>query len=155
MWSYTCTDVTPYQRELIEPRGLHIVGGIELAMSATGHMLRWADQRARREAEKSGRPPKTAGRGKSAPAGPGLVGPWAEDQARDFVAGHGVPVVPGVLATTAAGAVDAAQRLGFPVALKVCSAEITHKSDIGGVVLNLNSATAVREAYRRIRSAAA
>jgi acetate---CoA ligase (ADP-forming) len=62
----------------------------------------------------------------------------------------GIPVVPSALAGSEDEAVAAAERLGFPVVLKVESASIQHKSDIGGVVLDCTTATAVREAYRRV-----
>ena len=64
----------------------------------------------------------------------------------------GIPVAPTAFAHSAEEAAAAAQRLGFPVALKVESAEITHKSDVGGVALNLVDNGAVREAYARIFS---
>jgi len=54
------------------------------------------------------------------------------------------------LATTAAEAVDAATRLGFPVALKVQSPDLPHKTEAGGVCLQLSDATAVRSAYDAI-----
>jgi acetate---CoA ligase (ADP-forming) len=54
------------------------------------------------------------------------------------------------LATTAAEAVDAATRLGFPVALKIESTDLPHKTEAGGVWLHLNDATAVRSAYDAI-----
>ena len=47
----------------------------------------------------------------------------------------------------------AAQRLGLPVALKIISAQITHKSDIGGVALGLGTAAEVAEAYAKVRAA--
>jgi len=62
----------------------------------------------------------------------------------------GIPVVPSALARSEDEAVAAAERLGFPVALKVESVSIQHKSDIGGVVLDVATPTAVREAYGRI-----
>jgi acetyltransferase len=63
-----------------------------------------------------------------------------EPEAKALLAAAGVPVV----ATTIAGptpqaAVQAARTLGFPVVLKVLSAQISHKSDVGGVALNLES----------------
>jgi acetyltransferase len=64
----------------------------------------------------------------------------------------GIPVAPTAFAHSAEEAAAAAQRLGFPVALKVESAEITHKSDVGGVALNLVDNGAVREAHARIFS---
>jgi len=54
---------------------------------------------------------------------------------------------------SAAEAVAIAGEVGLPVALKVCSAQITHKSDIGGVVLGLSSAAEVRAGYEKVRAA--
>jgi succinyl-CoA synthetase beta subunit len=64
-----------------------------------------------------------------------------------------VPVVPGELAGSAGEAVAAAQRLGLPVALKIISAQITHKSDVGGVALGLGTAAEVAAAYAKVRAA--
>jgi len=63
---------------------------------------------------------------------------------------YGIPVSKEAIAKTAAEAVKMAKRIGFPVVAKVVSAEILHKSDIGGVVLNLNSAAEVRKAFNQI-----
>src|SRR6185437_4857626 len=52
---------------------------------------------------------------------------------------YGIPVSKEEIAQTAAEAVKIAKKIGFPVVAKVVSADILHKSDIGGVVLNLNS----------------
>ncbi|MFZ7125241.1 MAG: acetate--CoA ligase family protein [Desulfobacterales bacterium] len=49
-----------------------------------------------------------------------------------------------------AEAVRTADALGYPVALKISSEHIGHKSDVGGVMLNLRDAAAVREGFRRI-----
>ncbi len=54
-------------------------------------------------------------------------------------------------ASTADDAVLAAVRIGFPVVLKVLSPQVSHKSDVGGVELNLADETAVRQAFDRIR----
>ena len=64
-----------------------------------------------------------------------------------------MPLVPAELVTSADAAAHAARRIGLPVALKVCSANITHKSDIGGVALGLPREAEVRDAYRRVRAA--
>jgi len=65
-----------------------------------------------------------------------------------------VPLVPAELVTSAEAAAQAARRLGPPVALKVCSAQITHKSDLGGVALGVHGDAQVRDAYRRVLAAA-
>jgi acyl-CoA synthetase (NDP forming) len=63
---------------------------------------------------------------------------------------YGIPVSKEEIVQTAADAAKAAKKIGFPVVAKVVSAEILHKSDIGGVVLNLNSPAEVRKAFNDI-----
>jgi acyl-CoA synthetase (NDP forming) len=63
---------------------------------------------------------------------------------------YGIPVSQEAIAQTAADAVKIARKIGFPVVAKVVSAEILHKSDIGGVVLNLNSPAEVKKAFNDI-----
>ena len=64
----------------------------------------------------------------------------------------GIPIVPTLLTRNAEEAATAAERIGFPVALKIESAQIGHKSDVGGVVLNLASPSEVRAAFTRIKN---
>ncbi len=68
------------------------------------------------------------------------------------MAAAGLPVLPSVLAPDADGAAEAAARLGFPVVVKVVGRTLTHKSDVGGVQLDLNDAAAVRAACARIEA---
>jgi acetate---CoA ligase (ADP-forming) len=63
----------------------------------------------------------------------------------------GLPVVVPEAASTADDAARAATRIGFPVVLKVLSPQVSHKSDVGGVELNLGDEAAVRQAFERIR----
>jgi len=71
----------------------------------------------------------------------------SEAEAKDLLAACGVPVVgTRVVAPDADAAVLAAQAIGFPVVLKLVSPQITHKSDAGGVALDLASEAAVRDA---------
>ncbi len=67
----------------------------------------------------------------------------------------GLPVVVPEAVATADDAVQAASRIGFPVVLKVLSPDVTHKSDVGGVELNLADEASVREAFDRIRTSLA
>lgn len=146
----TCNDISPFALQMLDKHSIHPpLGGIEFGIKAIGHSLRWERTRAAREATGAPvRPQLVPGSG-DAPR----LGPWSEDASRDFVVAHGAPVVPATLATTATEAVEAAERIGYPVVLKICSASITHKSDIGGVALNLGDAAAVEEAFERVRSA--
>ncbi|MBP6900512.1 MAG: bifunctional acetate--CoA ligase family protein/GNAT family N-acetyltransferase [Burkholderiaceae bacterium] len=70
-----------------------------------------------------------------------------EVEAKQVLAAWGIPVVPTqVLAPDPAAAAASAQALGFPVALKILSPQISHKSDAGGVALDLEDAAAVHSA---------
>jgi acetyltransferase len=63
---------------------------------------------------------------------------------------YGIPISKEAIAQTAADAVKIAKTIGFPVVAKVVSADILHKSDIGGVALNLGSAAEVKKAFNDI-----
>ncbi|RXH20486.1 acetate--CoA ligase family protein [Bradyrhizobium guangzhouense] len=73
-----------------------------------------------------------------------------EVASKKLLKAYGIPVSKEGIAQTAAEAVKIAKQIGFPVVAKVVSAEILHKSDIGGVVLNLNSAAEVKKAFADI-----
>jgi len=84
-------------------------------------------------------------------AGLASPGGWlAENQAKTLLAAYGIPITPTVAAASAGEAVDAAKRLGLPVALKIAAEGITHKSDAGGVLLNLDSPQAVRSGFQSL-----
>jgi acyl-CoA synthetase (NDP forming) len=76
-----------------------------------------------------------------------------ELESKELLKEAGVPVVEARLAQTKAEASALAKKMGFPVALKIVSPDVVHKSDSGGVVLGLNNATQVGEAYSKILSA--
>ncbi len=71
-----------------------------------------------------------------------------EPEAKRVLAAYGIPVVPTEVVLDAAEAAAAAVRIGFPVAVKILSRQITHKTDVGGVALDLVSEQAVAEAVR-------
>lgn len=73
-----------------------------------------------------------------------------EWEAKAVLAAYGLPVVETCIARSEAEAVAAADRLGYPVVLKLYSPTITHKTDVGGVALNLPDAAAVITAYQQI-----
>ena len=73
-----------------------------------------------------------------------------EAEAKRFLEYYNFPVVTTLIAQTADEAVHVADQIGYPVVLKILSPQITHKTDAGGVVLDLNSEAEVREAFNRI-----
>jgi acetyltransferase len=75
-----------------------------------------------------------------------------EVESKRLLAAYGLPVVPTEIASSEEGAVQRAESMGYPVAVKLHSETITHKTDVGGVQLNLGNADAVRGAYRTIEA---
>ena len=73
-----------------------------------------------------------------------------EPEAKAVLDAYGIPVVATRIAADADAAVKAAAAIGFPVAVKILSPDITHKSDVGGVALDLDSEEAVRAAAGRM-----
>jgi acyl-CoA synthetase (NDP forming) len=78
-----------------------------------------------------------------------------EPEAIGLLQAHGIPYVEHAVANSAEEAVDIAERLGYPVVLKIVSPDVLHKSDAGGVVLGLQSGPEVRQAYEHILAAVA
>jgi acetyltransferase len=76
-----------------------------------------------------------------------------EYESKQVLSKYGIPTVATLIARSAEEAAAIAHELGFPVVLKVHSETITHKTDIGGVKLNLQDDQSVRDAYREIERA--
>ncbi|MGE6762257.1 bifunctional acetate--CoA ligase family protein/GNAT family N-acetyltransferase [Corallococcus interemptor] len=77
----------------------------------------------------------------------------SEFESKRLLAAYGIPTVETWLATSEDEAVEKARALGFPVVLKLNSLTVTHKTDVGGVKLDLRDEAHVREAFRAIRDA--
>src|SRR5712692_7911050 len=73
-----------------------------------------------------------------------------EVASKKLLRAYGIPVSKEEIAQTVNDAVKIAKKIGFPVVAKVVSAEILHKSDIGGVVLNINNTAEVKKAFNDI-----
>jgi len=75
-----------------------------------------------------------------------------ESESKELLACYRIPTTPTLEARTDEEAVAKAEEIGYPVVLKLLSHTITHKTDVGGVKLNLGNAAAVRNAWREIES---
>jgi len=145
--SYTPAVVNDMARGIIAETGANYLAcGLDRALSGLAGAMRWSE----RHLAWKNRAPAPAVARRTGPA----TRPRSERQALDFLATQGVPVVPGSVATTAQQAVEAARALGGAVVIKVASADIAHKSDIGGVALNLQGEAAVRAAFEQVIEAA-
>ncbi|MPZ77283.1 MAG: hypothetical protein GEU77_12245 [Deltaproteobacteria bacterium] len=137
----------PVDPEILEPlrkAGVPLMEGAECAMRALRNLADYHEFRKSSQAtaeEKSASP-------RPYPRLPFGILP-AQD-AFGLLEFFGIPVVSVLAARSAEEAAAAAARIGFPVALKVESAQVTHKSDVGGVALHLTDAGSVREAFTRI-----
>jgi acyl-CoA synthetase (NDP forming) len=144
------SDLSTPRQELLARHGLHASVGIDATLTALGAAAWWSGRRVallvdgnRSPVQSPILPPDT------------VSTPWSEVAARDHLARFGVPLVPGDVATDAQAAVAIAERIGYPVAVKVVSAEIAHKTDIGGVRLNVQTPDEVAVAYNDVVGAAA
>ncbi|RLI09337.1 acetyl-CoA synthetase [Candidatus Bathyarchaeota archaeon] len=73
-----------------------------------------------------------------------------EHEAKKLCALYGLPVTTFTISKTEDEAVDAAKEIGFPVVLKIVSPQVLHKSDAGGVLINIEDEDGVRTGYRKI-----
>jgi acyl-CoA synthetase (NDP forming) len=153
LWSYTL----PAQRsiEILSEAGYPIYTSIPNCARALAAM---ADYRALRErflrpieVRTEAAPHKAAAQTMLAAAGAVLC----EWEARPILATYGIGTDPaGTLAGSASAAVDAAAAVGRPVALKVQSPDILHKTEAGAVALNLSAPADIRAAYDRLLAGA-
>jgi len=141
--------VTGYTRATMEHGGVpYVIPGLRQAVVALSNVAWWSEAAHTPDAvpapEPVPVPPPGQRRGK-----------WSEHAARTLLSNAGIPVVPARLAGSADEAVKAAADLGGPLAVKLASADVLHKSDIGGVRLDVPpDEDAVRAAYQAVIAAA-
>ncbi|CAB3846184.1 Trans-feruloyl-CoA synthase FCS1 [Achromobacter anxifer] len=130
--------------QLLESAGLLPFLSLSDAIAALAKAVPW--QRC------AGQPTATAPHAEAAGGGARML---SEAAAKQLLREAGLPIPQGTVVTSAAQAAVAAERLGFPVVMKVVSAQIAHKTEAGGVRLGIASAGAAREAYAAIHEAVA
>jgi len=74
------------------------------------------------------------------------------EEIAELLSDYGIRGIETLMARTAAEAATLASRIGFPVAIKLASATVVHKTDVGGVMLNLKSEAEVKEAFKAIKT---
>lgn len=139
----TCLNLTPIAHMALERTGLHLIAGLEHGIRALERLLWWS-------AQMQTQPETSPEEASPIPPTPPILKEktCSETQGRMLLQEAAIPIIPGELATSEDEAVHSARSLGFPVVLKIQSTEITHKSDVGGVILHLNSEDAVRRGFR-------
>jgi acyl-CoA synthetase (NDP forming) len=127
--------------------GVPLMEGAESAMSALRNLADYHQFRESRQTSSD----NNASAGVIVAHAKMSAGVLAAEASFRLLESFGIPVAPTAIAASAEQAVAAAEGIGFPVALKIDSAQIAHKSDSGGVALNLNSAAEVSAAFARIK----
>ncbi len=130
----------------LEKRGIPNIATGERALTALAHMARFAEWKATARAL-----PQVPGLTKNLPKG----GQMLEPEAMRWLQGEGIPVPEFRFAGRAEDVVEACRRIGYPVVMKVVSPQILHKSEYGGVALNINTDERAKNAFDRLQRAAA
>ena len=81
---------------------------------------------------------------------PGATKVFGEAQTRPILKAYGIPMIKGGMATNPVSAARLADEIGFPVVMKIVSPQILHKSDMGGICLNLQNETEVMAEFERM-----
>jgi acyl-CoA synthetase (NDP forming) len=142
VWTQSLQPVTGFAAGLLEEAGVpFVLNGLEAGLRAISNAALWYELRGRA--------------GETPPAGKIThieERPDTERATLDHLARFDVPVVPTLLATCEGEAVAAARSMGGPVVLKISSQAIAHKTEVGGVILNLTTPDQVAQGYRQIMS---
>jgi len=80
---------------------------------------------------------------------------FTEIESKELLAAYGIPTTPMAKANTPEDAATAADKIGYPVVVKIHSTTITHKVDVGGVILNVKDGDAVKKAFSQIKTSVA
>lgn len=137
-------DVERTERLLFHEKGIAVFPTPERAVEALACHARFDRARFPRASE------VPASAAAPAPAGKSL----SPAESMGFLAREGIPVVPSRHASTEEESVAAAREIGYPVAVKMNSPDVTHKSDVGGVILNVKDEAGVRQAFRDLAGVA-
>ncbi len=128
--------------------GMVPVGSVGKAVKAARRWLDWVDWRLQQTPGTVPFEPLLLGMPLGEPQGDARTLHEAEGKA--LLAAAGVAVPPSAVARSEDEAAEAARRIGYPVVAKVLSAAITHKTEVGGVMLGIRDEAMLREAYRRL-----
>ena len=145
-WVVCWVAAPPGALRALREAGIPVLRGAEPAVDAVAALVRYADDRRHWQADAAARAALPRPRLQL----PAQSGPVSSLEGRALLEACGVQVAAARLAASADDAVAAAAALGYPVALKIESPDILHKTEAQGVALNLRDAASVRAAYDRL-----
>ena len=140
--------ISEHIREVKAATGIeNVLPSVDRFVTAAAGLGRWSDHLLQRAAGAAAQPVPAL-----EPLVPGAR--LSESDARELLSRGGVPLVPAALARSQEEAVAAARALDGPAVLKLCSAEVTHKTELGGVLLGLVGDEAVAHGFDRLQGVA-
>ncbi len=152
----TSTGFHPRIARMLEEGGVPILQGTREGLKAIVHLVRYAGQR------RAGMQiAETGAEGAVAPTEAGIVLPAGGEKvlteylSKKVLAAYGIPCTREILCPDVEAALVAAREIGFPVALKVMSSQILHKTDAGVISLGIADEKAVRQAWPQLMAKAA
>jgi acyl-CoA synthetase (NDP forming) len=131
--------------KLLDGDGIPVLEGTLTGLFAFKHLFAYRDFRAR--ASVSGGSPVSDEVRERWVARLSTGEPFDELEGLALLADYGIPVVESVRAETLEEAIAAAERIGFPVAVKTAAQGVQHKSDVGGVRLGIDDSPSLEDAY--------
>jgi len=148
--SSSSLDPSPYSRELMARHRLYFSGGLEMGVRTLDHAIGYGKAQARHRYRHA---PRAASRREVPIMLEGWTGIVPELEAKRILEEYGINPPAERVALDPDEAVAIAAEIGFPVVLKVQSPDIPHRSDVGGVRLNLSHESAVRAAWDEVVAA--
>src|SRR5262249_43238676 len=144
-------EATMHWHEAPPDPGVHVASSLSDGLIALRALMRYAAFRRKLKSAPSSEPARAA------------QTPWPDDrrqvltefESKRLLAAAGLPIAREELVKSADGAAAAASRIGFPVALKLQSPDLMHKSDVGALALGLASEAEVRRAFADLMSGVA
>lgn len=134
LFSHTFSPVSAEARAMTDAAGvIYSGGGLKHALTAIGHLMRWSAAKTSGFSIADAQARPTVGSG--------------ERGVLDYLSANAVPVIPGLIAKSVDEAVSEASTFDAPAVLKISSQDIPHKTEVGGVALNLQDSEAVAKAY--------
>jgi acyl-CoA synthetase (NDP forming) len=143
----TAGELTTYGREVTARWGVHLGNGLSLGVNALDQAIRYGEARRRVLARRSDLLLSNALVVPAASLGQRVLN---EVEAKALLRAHGIATPREEVALTPDDAVHQAEAIGYPVVLKVLAADVPHKTEAGGVALNLRTPDEVRAAFERI-----
>jgi acyl-CoA synthetase (NDP forming) len=133
---------------VLQDDGIAVLEGTMTGLAAFRHLFAYRDARARPQVTGAS-PVSDEARGRWLER-LATAEPFSELEGLAMLADYGVPVVESVRADTLEDAIAAAERLGFPVAVKTAAPGVLHKSDVGGVHLGVADSPSLEDAYAEL-----